>query len=410
MTDITVAMEGNNDKRVNARTESHLDYIDLLRGLAIIGVMLVHSGYGMSAIGLKELPFPFDPIFSAGRHGVTLFFVVSAFTLTRSMFLRYDYEAQPIKNYLIRRFFRIAPAYYFVLFLVFYLSGKGVAGYTNPTENELTWLDLGLHLIFLNGFFPYFTNSFFGVEWSISTEFMFYLILPGVYLWIRKINTRQSQIRKGIFLYCIAIIISWLMYFKGGYLQSHWNIEQQIFGAWSHFFIGTHLNAFVLGIIVWLFIQKKQPAYSINRDALFKLVLALLIITAVCATVFEYQNADNPYLPWISVIFWGIASATLTYTLSQISPTFWSKKYLQLFSKMGALSFSLYLVHYPIFTGLSDLKGIWNLTGYPIASFCIYLILAFSFSIAIAWCLHRFVELPGIKFGKMMASVKKIKH
>lgn len=103
----------------------------------------------------------------------------------------------PICKYFIRRFFRIAPAYYFILLTVMFLNGKGVPDYTDPGQTSLTWPDLIAHLFFINSFFPYYSNDFLGVEWSISTEVLFYSLL----LFYKCLcpNFFWVEISKGIF-------------------------------------------------------------------------------------------------------------------------------------------------------------------------------------------------------------------
>ena len=86
-----------------------LKYIDVLRGIAILGVLIVHNllygnnGYILSKI-LNFILF--------GQRGVQLFYFASAFTLFFSMNRIYENETYPKTNFFIRRFFRIAPMYY----------------------------------------------------------------------------------------------------------------------------------------------------------------------------------------------------------------------------------------------------------------------------------------------------------
>ncbi len=63
-----------------------LDYIDALRGLAILGVIMVHS------ISDSNLPFIVERIFGQGARGVQLFYLASAFTLFLSFSNRIDKE------------------------------------------------------------------------------------------------------------------------------------------------------------------------------------------------------------------------------------------------------------------------------------------------------------------------------
>ena len=83
-----------------------LDYIDILRGIAILMVMLVHTSQAVN--GVSQVVGNIDRY---GQMGVQLFFVASAYTLCFSRIKRAE-EQQPTIFFLIRRFFRVAPLYY----------------------------------------------------------------------------------------------------------------------------------------------------------------------------------------------------------------------------------------------------------------------------------------------------------
>jgi len=79
-------------------------YIDLLRGIAILGVVAVHSSQHV-----KDLNIIVAWIFNYGQAGVQLFFVVSAITLCLSSTQRNE---KKFIYFYIRIFFRIAPLFY----------------------------------------------------------------------------------------------------------------------------------------------------------------------------------------------------------------------------------------------------------------------------------------------------------
>ncbi len=147
----------------------HLDALDGLRGLAVLVVIASH----LSNVGL--LP---QPGFSGtGKAGVYLFFVLSAFLLTRILLARplpALADARLWADYALRRVLRIWPLYLFVLLLSWGL-----------TRLDLPWHyrmdDAGLlrHLALREGQ---------SVLWSIPVEFTFYLWLPPLVLamaWLR---------------------------------------------------------------------------------------------------------------------------------------------------------------------------------------------------------------------------------
>lgn len=84
----------------------HLPSIDALRGVAVLGVIVVHA----------EDLFPFlaygpggwaVPLINQGGFGVQLFFVLSALTLLISWHGRQDPDPTP--GFLVRRLFRVVP-------------------------------------------------------------------------------------------------------------------------------------------------------------------------------------------------------------------------------------------------------------------------------------------------------------
>ena len=98
-----------------------LDYVDALRGMAILAVVLVHCDQH----GTNVFPTIFHSIFSNGAMGVQLFYVRSAFTLFRSCDRRGGRELYPNRNFFIRRFFRIAPMYWLGIAYYLWQNGRG---------------------------------------------------------------------------------------------------------------------------------------------------------------------------------------------------------------------------------------------------------------------------------------------
>jgi len=86
-----------------------LQWVDAMRALAILGVLIIHCGaYGNNA----QLPLIAKVIVWSGKHGVQMFFVASAFTLFLSLNSNYKTEGNFYFQFLTRRFFRIAPMSY----------------------------------------------------------------------------------------------------------------------------------------------------------------------------------------------------------------------------------------------------------------------------------------------------------
>jgi peptidoglycan/LPS O-acetylase OafA/YrhL len=98
----------------------HYDYIDALRGYAILMVLGVHSSQYFT-----DLSPITKAIADQGARGVQLFFVASAMTLSMSWQARNDGTVA----FYIRRFFRIAPMFYLCLPIFLAFNGFGPSIY-----------------------------------------------------------------------------------------------------------------------------------------------------------------------------------------------------------------------------------------------------------------------------------------
>ena len=140
------------------------DYIDALRGYAILMVIAVHSSQYFETLAA-------DRLITAGARGVQLFFVASGITLCLSWMARND-GALP---FYVRRFFRIAPMFY--LAIVFFIFTRGFSPSFYAPDG------IGLRHILMTATFTHgmmvdTITSLVPGSWSIADEMMFYAAFP----------------------------------------------------------------------------------------------------------------------------------------------------------------------------------------------------------------------------------------
>jgi peptidoglycan/LPS O-acetylase OafA/YrhL len=89
-----------------------LDFVDSLRGLAALYIVVYH----MALVPHPRLEAPHwaQAVVLSGGTAVTLFFVVSAFSLCHTMNAHAG-ELHAVRDFFIRRLFRIAPLFYAML-------------------------------------------------------------------------------------------------------------------------------------------------------------------------------------------------------------------------------------------------------------------------------------------------------
>jgi len=147
--------------------------IDGLRAFAVLGVLWAHVWMFFGNIPLVLGRIDIHRIIAFGGIGVDLFFVISGFC----MYLMYQKKATDFTwkfygDFIVKRWKRIAPAFYFVVLFecLLYLA----------RENQFPLESFLYHLFFINTLDP---NKILSPSfWSLATEWHFYLVLPFIFI------------------------------------------------------------------------------------------------------------------------------------------------------------------------------------------------------------------------------------
>jgi len=255
---------------------------DLLRFLFALTVLLVHS-YAIS--GRPELSFV--TYLSSGL-AVKSFFVISGFLITMS----YE-QTNNIRLYFSKRLRRILPAYVFVVVV----SALGLALLSNVPPHEyfsLSWLKyLISNLFFLNFLQPTLPGVFEnnplpavnGALWTLKIEVMFYLSLPIIVWFLRRVGVFRGV----VFLYITSLLY---VYAMGVMISSHGGIfvelQRQLPGQLTYFLSGAVLyyfyGVFVKNKITFFCVATLVYAteYYFVVEILKPLALAVIVVYLGC--------------------------------------------------------------------------------------------------------------------------------
>ena len=147
--------------------------LDGLRGISILAVLVAH------ALGTRNfLPAsavkPY--IGDLGNLGVRVFFIISGFMITSLLFQEVAKSGHiSLKSFYLRRTFRIFPAFYTYLAVMFTLGVLGVV--------HLSLAD-DLHAATYTVNFAHDPSWYIGHVWSLSVEEQFYMLWPlALILW-----------------------------------------------------------------------------------------------------------------------------------------------------------------------------------------------------------------------------------
>ena len=187
-------------------SRSKLSFIDELNGLratAIALVILRHwFGLGNDSLNLGDL-------------GVTIFFVLSGFLITRILLLERSYRdtqkksiSSILRSFYLKRVLRIFPIYYLLL-LVLFIFNKELL------EDSLKW-----HLSYLSNY--YFVIVRHGWQsslshlWSLAVEEQFYIIWPLLILF-----TPSNLLKYLLIIFIIIAPVFRLIYFNPNQLYKY---------------------------------------------------------------------------------------------------------------------------------------------------------------------------------------------
>jgi peptidoglycan/LPS O-acetylase OafA/YrhL len=165
---------------------NRFDQVDLLRGVSILIVILLHIWIRTHSVwktlGPQLPPWLEHLLFRNGDNGVTLFFGISGFLITYTSMQRFGSLAamQPLRFYRIR-FARIAPLLLALLAVLSVLHLANVEGFRiNLTRESLPgalFSALTFHLNWYEAQHGYLPANW-DILWSLSVEEMFYLFFP----------------------------------------------------------------------------------------------------------------------------------------------------------------------------------------------------------------------------------------
>ncbi len=348
-----------------------LDYIDSLRALAIISVIIVHA----NEYGSSDLPGVVTKFVNNGARGVQLFYLASAFTLFLSFKSRLLKEKLPIRNFFIRRFFRIAPMYYLGVCYYLFQDGFGER-YWLGDEKYISVLNIISNITFTHGFNPYWINSLVPGGWSIAVEMTFYLMLPFLFSKIKKLSHAFNFfILSQLTNYLLSIVL----------IQFPLISDNQLWKDYLFLYFSSQLPVFALGIILYFIVIENESIKTISAKSIF--TAGLILISAVC-------KGDQLIIP--GHIFIAIGFLFLGYALSFAK---WSLITNPPMNYIGKISFSMYLVHFAVLYWLTRL-GLIDYWANGLLNYLTRLLIVLAFTVFISSILYRLIEIPFQNLGK----------
>jgi peptidoglycan/LPS O-acetylase OafA/YrhL len=324
--------------------------LDLLRLVAVIGVVLFHYGFrGPTGLdgNLTALP-ELAPFARYGFLGVPVFFVISGFVIA------YSAEGRTAAGFAIARFARIYPGFLFCMTLTFLaLVVFGAPQFNTGVSQWLANLMIAAPQLGR----PYMDSAY----WSLVIEVVFYTwvaALIAIAVFPRRID---------------LIVVVWL----GISVLNESTIDSPLV---DKLLLTDYSGFFATGLLIY-------ELYKGRRDAVLQLLLAAAIATAVFQAVHNLawlrERTDDQFDEWIVA---GVCLASILVII-------WATRIRHLPLRpglviaIGGVTYPLYLLHQQV--GYTFLYWIS-----PVASPAALVLAVVLAIVAGSWATWRFVERP----------------
>ncbi|RZM78881.1 acyltransferase family protein [Leptolyngbya iicbica] len=357
--------------------EHHIPELDGLRAIAILIVVLSHTGVW---------PFP-----GHGAAGVWIFFALSGYLLTRQVLIRGFWSPRLILAFYIKRFFRIIPSFIFVIFFSMLVFKNDLDSFLMTIS--FRYEDTGNYL------------------WAVRQELLFYIILP---ILLAPLSLKRSNLGKVSAIFLIA------------YLLASNLIVTATAGLPVSLRITHYVSVFLFGVLTALLMTENFYTFRSHKSYNTLNFISISLLVFFCCFNRDVATlllgADSPLVTnysWKNVDFFGVMSCLIIAFSHHF--VFENEKELFLLSILrnkflrlvGKYSYGIYLIHMPLIPVFVKWTQNTSLLNMPVEDNAflnvsrfltpmIIFLLTSLFSTVLAVLLHAFIEQPSVRFGRLM--------
>lgn len=344
--------------------------LDLLRAAAVLLVLGRHAP--VIPEGSNDLAQAFSEFwFRFGWVGVDIFFVLSGFLVSGLLFREFSQRGKlDVKQFFIRRGFKIYPSFYLLLLVSFLLD-----------------LELGTRQMSLDtllGEALYLRNYGYGIwnhTWSLAVEEHFYLLLPlFLLLLIHLFRKSENPFRNLpvilLGMAAVMLVARWLTYWSG---------PAQL----SMVLYGTHLriDSLAFGVVLG-YLYAFQPIRLMHFGRQHRWLL-LILGFVLLSPAFIFDPETHWWIPTFGFTVFYLASGMIL--LAALSFKLPLNFVTRPFAYVGVQSYSIYIWHMAVLIWvLPVVVDIFGLHLNPTIRFALY----FVVSLALGCILGELIERP----------------
>lgn len=321
----------------NSLDSSYITHLDGLRGIALLGVLFFH----------------FDvKYFDGGFVGVDIFLTLSGFLITRHIIVEDQKPTRfSLRKFFIRRFFRLYPSSAVTTLLTVLCSGAVFPGRHHKTVS-LSGLS---SLLFSSNVFFHSQSGYFGGTshmkpllhtWSLSLEEQFYIIWSPVIALLLSKSASRTTIFVMLSILTIFSVAFGVVFMPDKsslvFFELPARAHQFAIGAATavvHYYDKNERATFKL-------LEKIQIGNRLHGCIFPGLIAELLFLSSLSYMLIAFIFTPQPPGP-VQMVQLSFATVVFIQTGDSVSSKLFLSNHLITF--LGRLSYSAYLVHWPLF-------------------------------------------------------------
>lgn len=369
---MATALQSETPPSIPART-SRLHQIDALRGLAALLVIVAHASSSFAsyalASGHSDLLYTLSQCIDTGRIGVMIFFIVSGFVVANTLHA----PGANLRTFAIRRLLRLYPLFWFsMVVIISILKGKN-----ELVTGAMDWKTIGANITMLPTLLNF--DPLIIIYWTLETEIVFYAVASIVF---RYGCLFQPKRLLALIFFLIAIFASMMFGIFPAPNSLAWksltlNLAFMFWGALFHATFSTHeANS-----------QTNQTRYWLAWGA-------IIILSPSAYTLLRFiakGSADD--------LRWAVAYPSALLIFSALY--FVNGGWIRMASRLGLISYSLYLLHPAAITMVG-----WLIESHlfmrEIAYLPVMTLAAIGSAIALSWLTYAWIEKPFISLSRKL--------
>lgn len=350
--------------------KNYLPVLDGLRGLAILVVVISHYGLG------HLIP---------GGFGVTLFFFISGFLITRLLIAEQQKTGRiNLPDFFLRRLFRLYPALLLMVALAIVFSLTSGCGLLLNDVLSTIFYYRNYYMLYGDSAGSFLCRQVFNITWSLAIEEHFYLLFPLLFI----AGRRRLGALAGVMIAIIVAVAFWRVYLINV------NGLNEFTAARIYTLTDSRIDAIMFGCLVSVLVHLDTTGHWLRRSTHLTVVVGALGLL-----LFTFLYRDGLFRESWRYSLQGVALSVLITALVYNRSYSWLT---QRFSApwlifVGKLSYSIYLFHWLGMSVANQLIGEERLS-LP------WLAVAIPIGLTLSLLSYQYVEKPTARLRRRFGS------